>query len=483
MKLIKNYIYYTLYQVISLIVPLILNPYITRVLTKDAIGIYSYVNSITQIIIIIGLLGLNTYSIREIAKVRENEKEVAILFKGFLLMRIFICCLLIIGVILFLIIANTEYNVYFMINFILIIANFIDISYYYTGIENMKKVVIKNTLIKLSSVILIVCFIKNDNDLFLYFIINSFSTLLGSLLMFKSLPKNIFQYRIKNISEFNYIFHIKQSLKIFVPQIASQVYVSIDKIMIGLFLIMDSLAIYEKSEQIAKMPISIITALSTIMMPRIANEIENKNNNNVRKLMNFSIEFVFLIMIPNMFGLIAISNEFIPLYLGKEYIDAIFPFQLFCLLIFPISISSVFGNQYLVAKGKTKILSISYFTAALINIILNVIFLNYIGMIGAIYSTIIAECIVAIIQFIYVKNVLDKHLIAKFFISIASATLMSIIVTSFNFGFSWIAIFIKVFIGIIIYYVCLIVLSLNIIKFDIIQISIKYLKNIIVPDK
>ena len=74
MKLIKNYIYYTLYQVISLIVPLILNPYITRVLTKDAIGIYSYVNSITQIIIIIGLLGLNTYSIREIAKVRENEK-------------------------------------------------------------------------------------------------------------------------------------------------------------------------------------------------------------------------------------------------------------------------------------------------------------------------------------------------------------------------------------------------------------------------
>ena len=75
MKLIKNYIYYTLYQVISLIVPLILNPYITRVLTKDAIGIYSYVNSITQIIIIIGLLGLNTYSIREIAKVRENEKE------------------------------------------------------------------------------------------------------------------------------------------------------------------------------------------------------------------------------------------------------------------------------------------------------------------------------------------------------------------------------------------------------------------------
>lgn len=483
MKLIKNYIYYTLYQVISLIVPLILNPYITRVLTKDAIGIYSYVNSITQIIIIIGLLGLNTYSIREIAKVRENEKEVAILFKGFLLMRIFICCLLIIGVILFLIIANTEYNVYFMINFILIIANFIDISYYYTGIENMKKVVIKNTLIKLSSVILIVCFIKNDNDLFLYFIINSFSTLLGSLLMFKSLPKNIFQYRIKNISEFNYIFHIKQSLKIFVPQIASQVYVSIDKIMIGLFLIMDSLAIYEKSEQIAKMPISIITALSTIMMPRIANEIENKNNNNVRKLMNFSIEFVFLIMIPIMFGLIAISNEFIPLYLGKEYIDAIFPFQLFCLLIFPISISSVFGNQYLVAKGKTKILSISYFTAALINIILNVIFLNYIGMIGAIYSTIIAECIVAIIQFIYVKNVLDKHLIAKFFISIASATLMSIIVTSFNFGFSWIAIFIKVFIGIIIYYVCLIVLSLNIIKFDIIQISIKYLKNIIVPDK
>lgn len=482
MKLIKNYIYYTLYQVISLIVPLILNPYITRVLTKDAIGIYSYVNSITQIIIIIGLLGLNTYSIREIAKVRENEKEVAILFKGFLLMRIFICCLLITGVMLFLIIANTEYNIYFMINFILIIANFIDISYYYTGIENMKKVVIKNTLIKLSSVILIVCFIKNDNDLFLYFIINSFSTLLGSLLMFKSLPENIFKYRI-NISEFNYIFHIKQSLKIFLPQIASQVYVSIDKIMIGLFLIMDSLAIYEKSEQIAKMPISIITALSTIMMPRIANEIENKNNNNVRKLMDLSIEFVFLVMIPIMFGFIAISNEFIPLYLGIEYTDAIFPFQLFCLLIFPISISSVFGNQYLVAKGKTKILSISYFTAALINIILNVIFLNYIGMIGAIYSTIIAECIVAIIQFIYVKNVLDKHLIAKFFISIASATLMSIIVTSFDFGFSWIAIFIKVFIGIIIYYVCLIVLSLNIIKFDIIQISIKYLKNIIVPDK
>ena len=57
----KNFLYNLLYQIVTLVSPLITVPYVSRILGKEGIGIFSYTNSITQYFILIGTLVIASY--------------------------------------------------------------------------------------------------------------------------------------------------------------------------------------------------------------------------------------------------------------------------------------------------------------------------------------------------------------------------------------------------------------------------------------
>ena len=71
----KNYIYNLLYQILTIIIPLITTPYLSRVLGAENIGIYSFTISITTYFILFGSLGVAMYGQREIAYVQNDIKK------------------------------------------------------------------------------------------------------------------------------------------------------------------------------------------------------------------------------------------------------------------------------------------------------------------------------------------------------------------------------------------------------------------------
>lgn len=75
MKLFKNYIYSLLYQILSVVLPFITTPYVSRVLGVNGIGRYTLVNTIANYFILVGLIGINIYGNRQISYVRDNQVE------------------------------------------------------------------------------------------------------------------------------------------------------------------------------------------------------------------------------------------------------------------------------------------------------------------------------------------------------------------------------------------------------------------------
>jgi len=59
----------------SIFFPLISFPYVSKVLGVDNIGRYNFANSIISYFILLAGLGINTYAIREGARLREKENE------------------------------------------------------------------------------------------------------------------------------------------------------------------------------------------------------------------------------------------------------------------------------------------------------------------------------------------------------------------------------------------------------------------------
>lgn len=88
-ELKKNYFYNMIYQIMLLLIPLVTIPYLTRVLTPNDFGIYSYTNSIAHYFLLLAMLGISLYGSRQIAAARSrNPEEVNKVFTEIALLQI-----------------------------------------------------------------------------------------------------------------------------------------------------------------------------------------------------------------------------------------------------------------------------------------------------------------------------------------------------------------------------------------------------------
>ena len=397
----KNYIYNLTYQILVMIVPLITTPYLSRVLGAESIGIYSYTLSITTYFILFGSLGVAMYGQREIAYVQEDIEKRSKVFYEILLMRF---TTLGISIIIFYITfaMKGQYSVYYKILLLEIIANALDISWFFQGIEEFKKTVIRNTIVKVVSVMCIFTFVKSSNDLNKYFLIYVLSTFLGNISLWMYMPKYIERISIKELQIFR---HLKPTVGLFVPQVAVQIYTVLDKTMIGAIVEDKSeVGFYEQAQKMIKLLITISTSLGTVMVPRMANTFARGDKKKLIEYINMSFRFVLILVFPVMFGMVSVANKFVPIFYGSGYEKVIILINIIVPIVLAIGLSNVIGTQYLLPTKKQKEYTISVTVGAFVNFILNMIFIRLWKSVGASIATVIAEFTVTGVQFYMIRK-------------------------------------------------------------------------------
>lgn len=473
-SLIKNYIYNLTYQILVLIIPLITTPYLSRVLGAENIGIYSYTLSIATYFVLFGSLGVAMYGQREIAYVQEKEYERSKVFWEILIMR-FITMGISLLIFYITFASKGQYEIYYKILILELVANILDISWFFQGLEEFKKTVTRNMIVKIISVISIFLFVKNADDLIIYFIIYVLSNLLGNLSLWFYLPKYIKKISLK---ELNVIKHIKPTISLFIPQIAVQVYTVLDKTMIGYILNdMTEVGNYEQSQKIIKVALTIVTSLGTVVAPRIANTIANNKKEEVEKYLANSFQFVWFLGIPITFGIMAISNKFVPWFLGEGFEKSKILLIVGAPLIMAIGLNNVSGMQYLIPTKQQNIFTKSVIIGAIINFGINSIFIPIFKSTGAIVASVIAETTILIVQLIYIRKEIPLSIVykncPKYIVS--GLIMFGITVLAGNFlKASLVTTIIQIIIGAISYFLTLIILKDKLIY----EILAKYMNKI-----
>ena len=407
----KNYLYNLAYQILILILPLVTAPYISRVLGAENIGIYSYTISISAIFILFGTLGITLYGQREIAYLQNDRYKYSITFWEIVIFKIITMTISLLVYYFTLVNTNNEYMVYYKILILEIIANAIDISWFFQGIEEFKKTVIRNLIIKFISIISIFIFVKTKENIYIYFWIYVISTFLGNLSLWLYLPIYIIKVRIKDINAFR---HLKPTIGLFIPQIAVQVYTLLDKTMLGTIIEEKSeVGFYEQSQKIIKMLLTIITSLGTVMLPRIANTFAIGNKEKVTNYMKKSFNMVFLIAFPLIFGILAVSKLFVPIFFGLGYEKVSILMNIISPIILLIGISNVTGTQYLLPTKRQKEYTVSVVCGAIVNFIMNSILIFKFGALGASIGTVIAEFTVTGVQIFFTRKDFEFKQIVK----------------------------------------------------------------------
>lgn len=395
----KNYIFNTVYQILSICTPLITAPYLSRTLGADGIGIQSYTNSIVSYFLLIAVLGSTTFGQRKIASDRNNKEVLSQSFWEIVFFRFFTVSITLVAYVIFLFF-NTQYMTIYIISAINIVNVFVDITWFYQGIEDFPKIVFRNCIVRIAQIMAIFIFIKSPNDLTLYVFLLAIFTVIANIWTWVYVP----QY-VNKPQHIHILSNLKDMLLLFLPTIATQVYLVLDKSMIGI--ITDSTyqnGCYEQSEKIARMALTIVTSAAAVILPRVANLYNNGEKKRAVEYIYKGYRFVWMLALPIMFGLIAISNVFVPVFFGTGYELAEILLPIFSVLVVAVSLSYVSGYAFLIPIGMQNIYTIVVCVSALANFILNVCLIPHIGATGAAIASVTAEVLGAVLQICYCCN-------------------------------------------------------------------------------
>lgn len=448
-----NYIYNLLYQIIVVIVPFITTPYVSRVLNANSIGIFSYTTAITGYFVLFGSLGIATYGQLKISEFRNDKYKMSKIFYELLINKIIITFIIIGFYLLFFNLkCNQNYKTMYSVLIIQILASAIDISWFLQGLEEFKKILIRNIIIKFLSVILIFSLVKQAEDLYLYALIINGSTLIGNLSIWMFARRYLEKV---NINKLNLKKHIKPCIMYFIPTIATTIYLTLDKAMIGWFT-STSLenGYFEQANKVEQMALTVVTSLSVVTMPRMAYLFKNNKLSEFRLRLNESFRFILFISIPMCLGMFAISDSFIPLFLGKGYDKSIGLLKIFSLLLIIVGLNNAVGKQILMPIGRQKEYNRCVILGAIVNFSLNFLLIPRLYSIGAAIASVSAEMVILLTFIYYSRDFISLKWILKnsFHYVIAGLVMFVVICLSYRyFNISWISLFCQISIGSLIY--------------------------------
>ncbi len=395
MSLKKNFVYQIMYQVLVVITPLITAPYISRVLGATSIGIASYTYSIAGYFLILACLGVNNYANRSISTIRTDKKLISKTFSSIFMLHLILSLLMSIAYIIYCFIYVKQYFNIFMVQGIYIYASIFDITWLYYGLEQFKKITLRNICLKLISVISMFIFVKNESNLTIYCLILSLTQFVSQLVLWFGIKKYVNIVKVK-FSEC--IVHLKPMIILFLPMIAIYLYKYIDRTMLGSMSDIKEVGYYDNSAKIINICLGIILALSTVMLPRMSFLYEKKDTEKIEKYSRYAFIVSSFLATAMTLGLVAVSDTFIPFFFGEGYEQCIDITILLAISLMFSSWSSIIKSVYFLPNRRDIQFTITLLVGAIINIILNFVLIPIYAAKGSAIATLFTECIIVLLQ-------------------------------------------------------------------------------------
>ncbi len=449
----------------SIVFPLITFPYVTRVLGAVSYGKYSFSASIISYIVLIAGLGIGTYATREGNRLREDKEKL----KQFIneVYTLNVCSTLFSFIILIFLIAFwtkiTPYTSIILILSIQVIATLLGTEWINLIFEEFKFITIRYLICQAISLVFLLVFVKSSEDILLYAMMSVLTNVLASSANFIYIRKHDIHPSV--VLNKNVFRHIKPVLLLFSYTVVSMIYINSDITILGILKNDYDVGIYTASSKIFSILKQIVGAAVVVVIPRVSLWIEQGEQQKISTIVNKLSEAIFLFCIPVVIGLFLLSDDITLLVAGQEYSASALPLRILSLAFFFAGFGNVLVNGVLIPFRREKFVLVVTTTSALINIVLNIIFIPNFSYDAAATTTLISEMFVCIICYIYANKIIRIRICNPILNSIVGGIIAAIICTlcrSFIYSYL-LRILIAVISSILLYYLFLILRRNNIV--------------------
>lgn len=398
----KNFFYSALLTGANYIFPLIVFPYVSRVLGVTNLGACNFVDSIVQYFIIFSMLGIDVVGIREIAKAKGEKDKLNQCFSSLFSIN---TALTSIALVVYLVCIYSIPKLHDHLELMWIGAaklcfNYLLIEWLFKGLEEFKFITSRSLIIKTLYVISVFVFVKKPSDYLVFFLLTSLIVVLNALVNCIYSRKYVsFSFRSINIKAF-----LPSILLLGVYAILTNMYTTFNVAFLGFSAGETEVGYYTTANKLFAIALSLFTALTGVLLPRMSALIAQNQLSDYKNLLGKTTDFLVAVSFPVIAFVVFFAPEIIRLISGKGYEGAIVPLRIIIPLLFVIGYEQVLVIQGLMPLKKDRAVLINSIIGASIGITCNIMLVPVLKSIGSSIVWVISELAVLIVAQCFMRR-------------------------------------------------------------------------------
>lgn len=404
-SLITNSFYLYLSHFADYLLALFFLPFIATKLGAFEFGKIGVVQTFGILIVLVMEFGSTLIATREVARLRDNKKELKTFvikittFKILLIPLVLIISMLVTIFIPFFF----KNQIYFIITVLGSVFQGVAPTWYFQGLEKMKKIALTKIIFRLIGFLLMLIFVKSSNDGWIVLTAFSSSSFLICLYLYYSIINEFESFRFIKTGNLKEIFN--KSIFSFLMTVIPVIYLNVSIIIMSIFVNPIQLGYYFVASRIYRAFNTLFGPISQAFLPIISSlEIKNKIESKllIKKYLFLMILLGLSFFILNFFG----ANFLIINFFGYQYSPSIDLLKLFSFILPLTAISNTLGRQWLIALDKEYYYFQIQLISSILGFVIFILFIKSLGVKSFILSLIFYELTSIVMTSIFlVKNI------------------------------------------------------------------------------
>ena len=407
----KNAAYNVAYRMFSVFLPLVTAPYLSRTVGTEGVGLYSLAWSVSYVFCLIGMLGLNDYGVRTIAQVRDDRETLNRTFSAIWQMQWMVAGITLAAWFGYVFLVAGEEQTIALHLTMMSVSCLCSLDWCLMGLDIFKPIALRNTFVKLAAAACVFLFVKGKSDLWIYAFVWSLSTLAGNLMSAASLRGKVRYVRVPFRESMK---HLAPCAVLFISVMAVNVYRTMDKVMVSTLAGVEENGLYENAEKIIYCLSGFISAIGTVMMPKMAHMLQQGDQKKIERHIDRSMELILCMVSAMAFGVAAVADRFAPLFYGEEFRASGTLMAPLAFTLIMIGFANVIRTQVVLPRKQDHIFVKSVCCGAAVNLIVNACLIPSMKSMGAVAGTLLAELTVPVVQYWILRKELPYRQYLKY---------------------------------------------------------------------
>jgi len=405
-SLTKNSIFYMIYNILNVVFPFISGMYVAHVLLPSSIGEVTHANNIAQYFVILAFLGIPTYGLREVSKVRHDKEKLNRVYSELLVINFCstIVFLAVYWILVFSVEAFRSNLPLYMISSFSIALNVLNNAWLYEGLEEFRFISLRNAAFKAIMFVLLLLLVRKPEH-YLRYAALSVIGIAGNYIVNMAHARKYVHFQLHGL-EFKR--HMGPILMLVLVNIAIELYSLVDITMLGFLSTKANVAYYRYGSYISKVLLSIISTFTTVLVPRLATTYRD-DRDTFNELLAKGVRVILIFALPMIIGIQFVSDFLICAIYGQQYITSSYVLRILAPVLLISPLGYLLGSRVLLVAGKEKLMTISVAAGAIVNVIGNYFLIRTHQEMGAAIASAISETVVMIIYLVMGSRFFRLH--------------------------------------------------------------------------